>query len=117
MATQRDNTFSPSVLMSDFESGTIPVIKSEVRKKHQSNTSNLILQFPSSKHHGCLFHFTQALYRQIQQLGLQQEYLNNEAVRTSCKTLMTLSVMPKEVVIDSYHQIKNRYESIARSKT
>lgn len=42
IAIQRGKAFSPSVVMTDFETGLIPVIKSEVRKTYHSNNSNLI---------------------------------------------------------------------------
>ena len=32
------------------------------------------LQLPNTSHKGCFFHYTQALWRQVQALGLQQAY-------------------------------------------
>ena len=38
-------------------------------------------QFPNSQHKGCLFHHTQAIWRHVQTLCLQQEYETDPAVR------------------------------------
>lgn len=48
--------FAPRMIMSDFETGLIPAVRQE---------------FPDCKHRGCYFHFSQALYRFIQNSGLQ----------------------------------------------
>ncbi|CAF3357487.1 unnamed protein product [Rotaria socialis] len=90
-AKERGKVFSPITIMSDFESGVIPVLKSE---------------FPSSKHYGCFFHFCQAVYRQIQHLGKQKDYSSNESFRLLCRKLMALALMPYEQVINSFNEIQ-----------
>ena len=52
-----------SVIMSDFESGLIAVVRT---------------QFPNSLHSGCHFHFTQAVWRKVQELGLSILYSSSE---------------------------------------
>ena len=44
--------------------------------------------------HGCLFHFTQALWRKIQGLGLQEEYLQNDDLQASCRQFMAFLFLP-----------------------
>ncbi|CAF1009900.1 unnamed protein product, partial [Didymodactylos carnosus] len=50
----------------DFETGLVPAVQDE---------------FPLPSMKGCNFHFNQALYRNLQNLGLQQEYVDDKAVR------------------------------------
>ena len=55
---------------------------------------------------GCFFHFCQAVYRQIQQLGLQQTYANDEQFRLLCRKLMALALMPLDKVLTSFEEIQ-----------
>ena len=32
------------------------------------------LHFPNAQHHGCYYHFMQAIWRKMESLGLQEEY-------------------------------------------
>ena len=43
---------------------------------------------------GCLFHYTQALYRQIQALGLQQSYQTDVGTKSLMRCYMALPVLP-----------------------
>ncbi|CAM4834891.1 unnamed protein product [Rotaria magnacalcarata] len=90
-AKERGKVFEPTTIMSDFESGFLPVLKSK---------------FPSPKHYGCFFHFCQAIYRQIQNLGKQQHYSANEPFRLLCRKLMALALMPSEQVINGFNDIQ-----------
>ncbi|CAF1250261.1 unnamed protein product [Rotaria sordida] len=91
IAVNRGKIFSPAMIMSDFESGIIPVVKSE---------------FPTSKHSACFFHFCQAIYRQIQHLGMQKDYSTNESLRLLCRKIMALALMPREQVVNSFNEIQ-----------
>ena len=51
-------------------------------------------EFPIASIHGCLFHFTQALWRKIQVLGLQQEYTENERMQDCFRQYMALAFLP-----------------------
>ena len=51
--------FKPKFFLSDYESGFIAAVKQYA---------------PESKHIGCYFHFTQCIYRKIQNLGLTSAY-------------------------------------------
>ncbi|CAF1086138.1 unnamed protein product [Adineta steineri] len=81
IASERGKCFSPMLITTDFGSAVLPV---------------LILEFPGSKHMGCFFHFCQAVYRQIQSLGLQQQYTEDETCRCLCRKLMALVLMPTD---------------------
>ena len=45
---------------------------------------------------GCLFHYTQALLRFIQGMGLQQSYQTDIGTKSLVRTLMALPVLPQE---------------------
>ncbi|CAM4966397.1 unnamed protein product [Rotaria socialis] len=83
-AAQRLNCkFNPNKIMSDFEQALIKTIVS---------------YFPNAKHSGCFFHYTQCLNRRIQTLGLSRFYNNDEEIRSLCRHLMALPLMPLEDV-------------------
>ena len=50
--------------------------------------------FPQAKLTGCSFHFTQAIFRHVQMLGLQTSYQNNIATRKYIRKLMALCYIP-----------------------
>ncbi len=47
---------------------------------------------------GCVFHFTQAVWRKIQALGLQESYYRKNATYDFCKKLVALPFLPKEYI-------------------
>ena len=55
--------FDHKVIISDFESGLIDAVRN---------------QFPGATHTGCHFHFTQAVWRKVQHLGLVTAYSNTD---------------------------------------
>ncbi|KAL2631004.1 hypothetical protein R1flu_015690 [Riccia fluitans] len=98
LAILRGRRFSPEQILSDFESGLIPAIHDE---------------FPQSFHHGCYFHFTQAIWRKIQQMGLTTVYTNNESIKGRIRQLMALGFLPVprireglQAIIDSLSNAK-----------
>ncbi|CAF2827014.1 unnamed protein product, partial [Rotaria sp. Silwood2] len=91
-------SFSPSLIITDFESGILPILKTE---------------FPAAKHYGCSFHFNQAIFKHIQQLGLQREYSNNELIRSICRKIMALALMPSETVSFGYDEIRNDIQQLS----
>ncbi|CAF3786921.1 unnamed protein product [Rotaria socialis] len=77
-ATRLQTTFNPNTITSDFEKALIKAIADE---------------FPQARHAGCYFHFTQAVYRNIQKHGLTTAYRDCEIARTFCRKLMTLPLL------------------------
>ncbi|CAF4371657.1 unnamed protein product [Rotaria sp. Silwood2] len=61
--------------------------------------------FPRSNHIGCYFHFTQSIYRQIQQLGLSSAYCNDDGIRMTCRKLMALALLPPPLVLKSFEDL------------
>ncbi|CAF4423484.1 unnamed protein product [Rotaria socialis] len=62
LAVRMNLVFSPSTIITDFE---------------HSLADAIISEFPSSNQYGCYFHFTEAVYRQIQHLGLSSGYCSD----------------------------------------
>ncbi|KAL3678244.1 hypothetical protein R1sor_021200 [Riccia sorocarpa] len=67
-AIARGRQFSPQLILSDFESGLIPTVRAEFLDVH---------------HQGCYFHFTQAIWRKVQELGLARHYMEDQLVRVT----------------------------------
>ena len=54
--------------------------------------------FPDVAIKGCVFHWTQAVWRHVQSLGLQQAYSNDEGTHTFIRKLMALPFVPHEYI-------------------
>ena len=50
--------------------------------------------WPLASHHVCFFHFCQAVFREVQHLGLVRDYMANVEVRTIVPTLMSTALLP-----------------------
>lgn len=50
--------------------------------------------FPSSRLHGCFFHFSQALWRKVQEIGLASEYNNDPTIKRLLRHLFGLPFLP-----------------------
>lgn len=59
-----------------------------------------------AQHHGCFFHYCQALYKNIQSLGLSTSYLDDEDIRLACRSVMALGLMPKKHVGEAFELLK-----------
>ncbi|XP_077991062.1 uncharacterized protein LOC144445397 [Glandiceps talaboti] len=56
--------------------------------------------FPGTSIQGCCFHLTQAVWRKVQQLGLQVPFMENRATHNFIKQLMALPFHPAEHIED-----------------
>ena len=75
--------FNPTTVLSDFESGLIPAVAAS---------------FPQATHRGCHFHFCQAIYRNVQRLGLVGAYESQPEIRLQVRQLMALAFLPIAIV-------------------
>lgn len=83
-ARRMNKTFEPSLIMTDFESGL---------------TKGISLEFSSKTiQKGCFFHYCQAIYRQVQSLGLSTMYLEDLPIRSVIRQMMALALVPVEYV-------------------
>ena len=84
--------WNPAVIMTDFEQAMIACLR---------------LQFPGSAMKGCNFHFAQAIWRQVQHLGLTQDYRETPEVRRVIRSLMALAHVPVAHVRRMFHTLSN----------
>ncbi|XP_060874428.1 uncharacterized protein LOC132948119 [Metopolophium dirhodum] len=80
----------PKTFMLDFELSTINAIKKV---------------FPNTSLHGCFFHYSQALWRHIQDSGLAIKYREESNFALNIKKLNALSFVPPHLVINAYEAI------------
>lgn len=79
-------SLSPKHIMVDFEQAAINAASNE---------------FP-----GCFFHFTQCIWRKIQNLGLQTKYNSDPVFALNMRKLAALAFVPVEKVSDSFQKLK-----------
>ncbi|CAF0966860.1 unnamed protein product [Didymodactylos carnosus] len=91
-AIRLNTVFNPTRIMSDFVSGLKAAI---------------VAEFPNAQHNGCLFHFKQAVYRRIQNLGLSTSYNSNDTIRSYCRRIMALPFLPINVVVNTFNELQD----------
>ena len=57
---------------------------------------------------GCVFHWTQAVWKNVQHLGLQQTYRENEAVHRYIRQLMAIPFLPAVQTTEALENLKQR---------
>jgi hypothetical protein len=62
--------------------------------------------FPERKINGCCFHWTQAIWRHVQELGLSAAYRNDEGTNKFCRRLMSLPFLPQEHIPTMFASIR-----------
>ena len=65
--------------------------------------SALSAEFAAASLHGCFFHFTQAVWRKIQFLGLSVPYQENAFIKTTCRQLIALPFLPEAEVVNAFN--------------
>ena len=58
--------------------------------------------------HGCAYHFTQALWRKVQELGLQTLYCKRDKVYKIVKQVLALQFLPHEDIREAFHELSNK---------
>ena len=84
---QNFQNFLPEFILTDFETAVIPTIRSV---------------FPYSTHLGCNFHFSQCLYRKIQELGLVQRYKADEVFKLIIHKVFSMPFLPENEVRNAF---------------
>ena len=84
--------------MSDFEA---PLWRA-VRSVFGSNVT----------HKGCVFHWTQAVWRHMQQLSMAAAYLSRASVHRYCRHLLSLPFLPESAIPEAIQDIKDRTETV-----
>ena len=86
-----DIEFHPTSVMSDFELAIIQAIQ---------------LAFPQTIPKGCYFHFCQCLTRQVQALGMQVRYREEQEIRTFIRKTAALAFVPVRYIRLAWQAIK-----------
>ncbi|CAF3646667.1 unnamed protein product [Rotaria socialis] len=94
---EQDN-FEPESIMTDFETGTIKSVRE---------------MLPNVLHKGCLFHFSQAVWRQVQSKGLTTKYNEDEYFRLNVKKLIALAFVPLDKVTTGFDLICDQFDDDA----
>ena len=90
---ERMPTVRVSSITSDFEKGVWQAFASV---------------FPNIQHRGCTFHWTQAVFRKIQSLGLATEYRDNRSVHSLCRKLMALPLVPSSEIPAQFTRMRQQ---------
>ena len=80
----------PDAIVMDYEAA----ISSGVRKV-----------FPDIKIKGCSYYYTQAIYRKIQEIGSQVQYVSDLNVKIVCRQLMALIYLPTSVMVNQFNDL------------
>lgn len=65
-------------------------------------------EFPNIRMRGCTFHWSQAVWRKVQQLGLQVAYQKDPPTHTYIRKLFALPMLPAEHIIPVFNYLKDR---------
>ena len=71
--------FDPDYVISDFETAQIGAVSTQLPRTHQR---------------GCLFHFSQAVYKKVQKYHLSDLYFANPDVKSFIRQLLALPFLP-----------------------
>lgn len=88
-ANQLNLQLNPDIVMSDFELAFI-------------NAATIC--FPNSQIKGCLFHFTQSIWRQTVMKGLKRQYTEVPEIRNVIQRLLALPFIPVQDVFDVFDE-------------
>ncbi|KAL8617637.1 hypothetical protein ACOMHN_038029 [Nucella lapillus] len=78
---ERNLPLSPQIIQTDFEIAAIQAYQ---------------ISFPQSRIRGCFFHFTQSLWRKVQNLGLAVPYRELQEVKSFVRRMAALPLVPLE---------------------
>ncbi|CAF1941364.1 unnamed protein product [Rotaria magnacalcarata] len=101
LAVSMNRTFKPALVMSDYEASIITAVANE---------------FPQAIHSGCFFHFTQAIYRRIQSLGLITSYSQDSDIRICCRKLMALALLPIDQIETSFYNLRTKSSATVKQE-
>ena len=85
-----------------------PAVKSAVMDFESSLWKVFPIVYPGVELQGCSFHWTQAVWRKIQLLGLQPLYLSNNSTHDFCRRLMALPLLPCEHIEPAFRILEGR---------
>lgn len=87
----------PRKIVCDFEQGLINAAETE---------------FPNASIRGCYFHFTQSLWRRIQELGLSVGYRDDVSLQGFLRKILALGYLPLQLVAMNFNLIRAGEEAV-----
>jgi hypothetical protein len=89
---RNDHVLAPTTIVSDFESALAGAVSQ---------------QWPNALHHGCYFHFTQAVWRKVQEHGITALYNNNDEARNCVRKLLAMAFLPIPIIRNNFQLLSN----------
>jgi len=86
----------PRFAISDFEQALITAMETE---------------FPMTRLRGCYFHFTQSLWRKVQELGLAGAYRLNADLKANIRKTFAMGYLPIQIVRMNFEALFNSRET------
>ena len=71
----------------------------------------LAAMFPGVSVKGCFFHWKQAVWRKIQETGLQPAYMEKSDVFQLLRNLMALPLLPSEVIGPMFQSLRRKADT------
>ena len=68
-------------------------------------------QMPNVSIKGCAFHWAQAVWRRIQEVGLQVAYVNDSAVHNLLRMFLALPFLPEEHILPAFTKLDTKAQS------
>ncbi|CAF4139513.1 unnamed protein product [Rotaria sordida] len=93
LAKTRGYEFSPSNIMSDYESGIISTWKELL---------------PQTKHDGCFFHYLQKIVKRMKKYGLWMHYLNDSNLYIWIKKMMAIPMLSATKMLEAFQLIEKK---------
>lgn len=87
----KGDNWNPSSVTIDFEQAVISAIQNV---------------FPTVELNGCHFHYTQCIWRKVQEVGMVTEYKNNDEIRLHIRMCAALAYLPLEDLDDGWLTIQ-----------
>ena len=82
----------PSTIIIDYEQAVINVFKRLI---------------PNISLHGCFFHYCQAIWRKVKELGMVRLYTNDDYFRTLIKSFSALAFVTPQQIPDAFESLAN----------
>ncbi|XP_033759180.1 uncharacterized protein LOC117341440 [Pecten maximus] len=70
-------------------------------------------RYPDCRIQGCAFHWSQAVFRKVQELGLQTAYNERGDVYDFIRQVMCLPFLPSEQIVETFMRLDDRVTSPA----
>ena len=87
------SVFDPKIIMSDFESGFIEAVRK---------------QFPTANHKGCFFHYAQAVWKKVQDLGLVISFRDDDEIKDLVHSCFAFAFLPESEIVRVFNEIVNK---------